>query len=96
MTGYQKVIVEDLIQKNTPRYITPYKKANLLEEITKSGAFWFAPTKSKNNYDIPLLYHVILKGQEEPMEFINNKWYFIQWNNNKYKGYWLFPSQKIK
>jgi hypothetical protein len=95
MATYQKISIEDFKKKGARR-ITPHTKPDLPEEITGSGAFWKQPGKSPKNHDIPPSYHIFHNNKETPIEFVNNEWCFIQWDDDKYLGYWIFPSQTIE
>jgi hypothetical protein len=92
MATYQKILIKDF-KKKRARRITPYDKADLPEEITRSGAFWKDPGKSLKNHDILPSYYILYKGKNTPIEFFNNKWCYMQWDDNKFLGYWVFPSQ---
>jgi hypothetical protein len=95
MTTYQIISIEDFKKKGA-RCITPCTKPDLPEEITGNGAFWKDLGKSPKNHDIPPLYHVIHNNEDTPIEFINNEWCYIQWDDDKFLGYWVFPSQVIE
>jgi hypothetical protein len=47
---------------------------------------------------IPASYHAFNNNDRDyqPVEFINNRWYFIQWDDTeKFPGYWVFPNGDI-
>jgi hypothetical protein len=95
MATYQKISIEDFKKKGARR-ITPHTKPDLPEEITGSGAFWKNPGKSPKDHDIPPSYHVFHNNEDTPIEFLNNEWCYIQWDDDKFLEYWVFPSQTIE
>jgi hypothetical protein len=95
MATYQIILIKDF-KKKRARRITPCTKPDLLEEITGSGAFWKDPGESPINHDIPPSYHIVYKGEDTLIKFFNNEWCYMQWDDNKFLGYWVFPSQNIK
>ena len=95
MATYQIISIKDFKKKGARR-ITPRTKPDLPEEITESRAFWKNPGKSPKNHDIPPSYHVFHNNEDTPIEFLNNEWCYIQWDDDKFLGYWVFPSQTIE
>ena len=95
MATYQIISIEDFKKKGA-RHITPRMKPDLPEEIIGSGVFWKDLGKSPKNYDIPPTYHIVYKGEDTLIEFFNNKWCYLQWDDDKFLGYWVFPSQTIE
>ena len=64
------------------------KEDDLSDEI-RGTAVWFFPSKSPNGHDIPPSYHVAYEGVLYPVEFINERWYWINWDDgDKHTGYW--------
>ena len=96
MVGYQVLMIEDLQEHGSARWIQPRSTNDLPEEITGSGAVWYSPGKSPTNHKIPPSYHVKIGSKATPIEFINNQWYPIDWDDGKYLGYWVFPDQKFQ
>jgi hypothetical protein len=66
---------------------TPRDKPDLSESITGS-AIWHGPGQSKSDKPKPPSYHVLIDGMLYPIEFINYKWHFIEWDDSdEYMGY---------
>ena len=91
MVGYQVVVIEDLRENGSPRQVRPRTTNDLPDEITGSRAIWYAPKESPNGHNIPPSYHAEIQGKPAPIEFINNQWYIIDWDDRKHLGYWVFP-----
>jgi len=77
MVTYQIISIKDFKKKGA-RCITPYVKPDLSKEITGSGAFWKDLGKSPRDHNILLLYHIVHKGEDTPIEFFNNEWCYMQ------------------
>jgi hypothetical protein len=74
---------------------TPRDKPDLSEAITGS-AIWHGPGRSESDRPRPPSYHVLVDGTLYPIEFINYKWHFIEWDDSdEYTGYWSTPSKLI-
>jgi hypothetical protein len=59
---------------------------------------WQLPNHSRAGKTIPASYHTYNDNDNEyqPVKFINNQWYFIQWDDtDKFLGYWVFPKGDI-
>ena len=78
MLGYQGLYEEHLQTDIT--WAPVWKEDDLPNEI-RGTAFWFFPEKSKNGHDIPPSYHVTYEATLYPVEFINERWYWIDWDN---------------
>ena len=96
MVGYQVLAIEDLWEHGSTRRIQPRKTNDLPEEITGSGAVWYDPGNSPSGHKIPPSYHTEIGNKATVIEFLNNQWYPIDWDDGKYLGYWVFPDQKFK
>ena len=96
MVGYQVLAIEDLREHGSAQRIQPRNTNDLPEEITESGAVWFDPGKSPTRHKIPPSYYVEIANKLTVIEFINNQWYLINWDDGKYLGYWVFPDQKFQ
>ena len=66
-----------------------------LPESIKKDVLWINPSLSRNGHDIPASYHALHKGDYYPIEFINGDWYWLDWDNDRYLGYWFEPKKKI-
>jgi hypothetical protein len=45
----------------------------------------------------PPLYHVRVNGTLYPIELVNHKWHYIEWDDlDKYKRYWVWPKKEFK
>jgi hypothetical protein len=56
------------------------------------------PNQSATGQLILALYHAYNDYDREyqPVEFINNRWYFLQWDDSvEFQGYWAFPNGDI-
>jgi hypothetical protein len=71
------------------------QKPDLSESITGS-AIWHSPGPFESGKPKPPSYHVLIDRLLYPIEFINYKWYFLEWDDSdKYRGYWSRPSKLI-
>ncbi len=92
MTGYQNLVIEDHMGM---RRITPRTNPDLLEAITEA-VLWIQPQTNAKGNTPPASYHVLYNEIYHPVEFVNNAWHFLDWDNGKYLGYWVTPKHKIK
>jgi hypothetical protein len=91
MANFEKLIIKDLVKSNGIRQVTPRTTNNLPEEITGAGAVWFKP-----NSEQLLSYNILVDNLYYPIEFINNTWYFLEWDERPYyHGYWVHPEKGI-
>ena|ERR1700691_3297091 len=90
MTTYQTRTIENLDDSDRSRRINPRDRADLPESITGKGAVWHEPSTSASGKIMPPSYHAVFNNAYYPVEFINNKWYTITWDDtDKFKGYWV-------
>ena len=93
MSNPQNIIIEDL---RNVRRVNPRDLPDLPKEITGEGAIWVQEKKSPCGQVIPPSYYALSDQDWYPLEFINNKWYWIEWDDSdKYKGYWVKPDLEI-
>ena len=74
--------------------ITVWDSDDLPNSI-KGDALWINPSLSKNGHGIPPSYHVFHEDAHYPIEFINGDWYWLDWDDDRYLGYWSKPKKKI-
>jgi hypothetical protein len=89
------------VSELTPVHET-YKLALFQEPVTETitgrGTIWQLLNCTKTERTISASYHAYNDNDNEyqPVEFINNQWHFIQWDNTeKFLGYWVFPNRNI-
>ena len=92
MTDYQKLVIDNFTDL---RRINPRETPDLPESI-RGEAIWFAPEETPNGHKPPISYHILSEGVYYPIEFVNNAWHFISWDDDKYKGYWVSPKRKLE
>ena len=86
MLGYEG-LYEDRLK--TDLAWAPVRKEDDLPDEIRGTAVWFFPNKLPNGHDIPLSYHVAYEAVLYPVEFINERWYWIDWDDgDKHTGYW--------
>jgi hypothetical protein len=95
---YQVLVIENFVDDGGitkgNRRINPRRKPDLPERI-KGSAIWWIPDPSPNGHMIPPSYHIQYKDTLHPVEFINQQWYFIDWDDDQFKGFWVRPGQVI-
>jgi len=88
MTTYQTRVIEGLDDLDRSRRINSRERADLPESITGKGAVWHEPGTSASGKIMPSSYHTVFNNAYYPVEFINNKWYTLTWDDtDKFKGY---------
>ena len=73
----------------------PQEKADLPNSV-KGAALWLKLTANARGNIPPASYHVLHDGMYHPIEFVNNAWYFINWDDGKFLGYWVSPDHRIE
>jgi len=77
------------------RRIDPQDTADLPPRVV-GAAIWKRAVASETGKRIPASYTVGVDGQFYPVEFINQQWYFIEWDDSaEYQGYWVQPSKAV-
>ena len=66
-----------------------------LPDSIRGDALWINPSLSKNGHNVPASYHVLHEDAYYPIKFINGDWYWLDWDNDQYLGYWSKPRKKI-
>src|ERR1700747_1842592 len=56
---------------------------------------WCEASTFKNGQKISPSYGVVIQGLIYSIEFINNHWYHIDWDDDDHFGYWTHPNRKI-
>ncbi len=54
------------------------------------------PDKTTNGNISPPSYHVKYQGSWHPLEFVNRSWYWLEWDDDEYLGYWVKKASKIE
>jgi hypothetical protein len=94
--------IEDMFQEininlegGNPRRVHVRARPDLPLNIVKEGQ-WMQP-QPREGGTVPLpTYHAIEDQMWYPVEFINDKWYWLEWDNSpKFRGYWTHSSKEI-
>jgi hypothetical protein len=96
--AYETLVIEDLATGTYPCQCNPRGQADLPDSITGRGAIWQMPNWSATGQLIPTSYYAYNDHDRkyQPVEFINNRWYFIQWDDSiEFWGYWAFLNGDI-
>ena len=78
MLGYQG-LYEECLQTDITQ--APVRKEDDLPDEIQGTMIWFFLEKSKNGHNIPPSYHVAYEATFYPVEFINECWYWIDWDD---------------
>src|SRR5258708_39744119 len=57
---------------------------------------WIKPNETPNGNIPPPSYHVEYQGIWDPLEFINGTWYWLEWDDDEYLGYWVKKALRIE
>ena len=79
--SYQQLVIENLLPQK-PRRCNPRVSADLPYEIRGEGAKWLETTASLTAKVIPASYHANKDGAMVPIEFVNNHWYYLEWDDS--------------
>ena len=60
------------------------------------AAIWITPSTNAKGNTPPPSYHILHNDTYHPVEFVNNTWHFIDWDDGKYLGYWITPKHRIE
>src|SRR6266403_951054 len=92
MTSYQELVIPDHMGM---QQITPQKNPDLPNTIM-GAAIWITPSTNAKGNTPPPSYHILHNDTYHPVEFVNNTWHFIDWDDGKYLGYWITPKHRIE
>ena len=93
MLGYQGLYEEHLKTDITRAPV--WTEDDLPDEIWGT-AIWFFSEKSKNGHGLPPSYHVTYEATLYPVKFINERWYWIDWDDgDKHTRYWTQPDRQL-
>ena len=96
MAEYQQLVIDQFKEQYWERRLNPRKTNNLSIEIIGKGAFWRKLGLSPQGNDRPSSYHVTIDNIDYPIEFVNKQWCYLIWDNmEKFRGYWVKPSNLI-
>ena len=96
MAEYQQLVIDQFTEQNREQRLNPRKTNNLPVEIIGKGAFWRNPGPSPQGNARPSSYHVTIDDTDYPIEFVNKQWCYLIWDDEeKFKGYWVKPSNLI-
>jgi len=97
MAEYQKVVIDQFKEQNKVRRIQPRTAPDLPLAIRGKGAEWRGLSRSATGKAIPASYALYDEtGRPNPIEFINDRWYYIDWDDDdRYKGFWVYPEREI-
>jgi len=93
MTTYQDLHVA-MIEAGLGR-VTIRTRPDLPENIV-GAAVWLQPETKPSGNIPPPTYHALHKDYYNPVEFINDSWYWLEWDENpKFLGYWSHATNRI-
>ena len=88
MEYYRRLEVPNLEIETLKRAPTR-SKPDLPARLTGSGLQWMSPPDHLENYAPPQSYQLMFEGKYHPLEFINGRWFFINWDDSdEFHGYW--------
>ena len=76
--------------------VNPCSGPDLPEFITGPGAQWVQPERTAKGNIPPPSYHVEYQGSWHPLEFVNGEWYWLEWDDDEYLGYWVKKASRIE
>jgi Retrotransposon gag protein len=77
------------------KHVNPRARPDIPLNIVKQGQ-WMQPEPREGGIVPPPTYHAIENHMWYPVEFINDKWYWLEWDNStKFRGYWVRASKEI-
>jgi hypothetical protein len=83
------------LEGGNPRRVHVRSKPDLPSNIVKEGQ-WMQPLARTGGSIPPATYHAIDEQMWYPVEFINDKWYWLEWDSSpKFLGYWTRASKEI-
>ena len=86
-------LFNDQLMKGWTR-VTVQDKDDLPDRI-RGDALWIKPSLSINGNQIPASYHALHNNEYYPIEFVNGEWYWLDWDDGQYLGYWFEPGKII-
>jgi len=93
MTTYQELHLTSL-EAGLER-VTVRRKPDLPDNIV-GLAVWLQPEAKPSGEIPPPTYHALHEEYYSPVEFINDSWFWLEWDENpKFRGYWSHTSNKI-
>jgi len=93
MTTYQD-LYHALIEAGLGRI--EVRKEDDLPDHIKGGAVWLQPDARPSGTIPPPSYHTLHGDLYHPVEFTNNHWYWLEWDDShKHLGYWSKASSRI-
>src|SRR5712675_1962170 len=93
MTNYQELHVATL-ETGLGR-VTVRTEPDLPKNIV-GAAVWLQPETKPSGTIPPPSYHFLHENYYNPVEFINDSWYWLEWNEDpKFRGYWSRTTNKI-
>jgi hypothetical protein len=97
MASYQEIVINRLVEDKMEKRAPPRARDNLPVSIKGTGATWYQPEPSATQKVKPPSYHLEQDLIFYPIEFINQKWHFLNWDDSKkFHGYWVHPDKVIK
>ena len=95
-TSWTTKLVTFTKEPTSVKRVDPHSGPDLPEFITGTGALWVQPDKTANGNIPPPSYHVEYQGSWHPLEFVNGSWYWLEWDDDEYLGYWVKKASKIE
>src|SRR5882762_8972679 len=93
MTSYQELHIATL-EAGLGR-VTVRTEPDLPDSIV-GAAVWLQPDAKASGDIPPPTYHALHENYYNPVEFINDSWFWLEWDENpKFRGYWSRTSNKI-
>ena len=93
---FQEISVTPFATEDELQRLMTRRRADLPANIA-GQAEWMQLDASPNNRRIPPSYHAInAHGVYYPVEYVNNQWYWIEWDDSDdYFGYWIHAQGRM-